>query len=186
MNIFILDEDPDIAARHHCDKHVVKMILESAQMLSSSHWMGWSQVLSSPADLKQKQTKSWLLENVPYDLQPAYSMTHVNHPCTIWARETRKNYEWLCVHAKSLCEEYTRRYGKRHKSEDVIDWLIENTPPHLHNCTRELTAFAQAMPDIYKNESAVIAYRSYYVGEKMSFAKWNHSETPQWFLEAMK
>lgn len=181
MNIFILDEDPDVAARHHCDKHVVKMILESAQMLSTAHWMGWAQILQLLDSMKQKQIKEALRKSVERSLQPVYSMTHVNHPCTIWTRETRKNYEWLCIHAKSLCEEYTRRYGKRHKSEDVIDWLCENVPPHLQNCDKPLTPFAQAMPDIYKADSAVVAYQSYYIGEKMRFAKWRHSHTPSWF-----
>jgi len=188
MNIFILNEDPVLAAKDHCDKHVVKMILESAQMLSSAHWIGWKEklLMNDVANgMKQRQIKQLLKENVPQNKQPAYSMTHVNHPCTVWARETKTNYLWLCSHSKALCEEYTRRYGRRHKSEDVIDWLTKNIPPHLESCEKGQTPFAQAMPDEHKDENPVTAYRNYYVEEKMKIAKWNHSHTPGWFLERL-
>jgi hypothetical protein len=188
MNIFILNEDPVLAANDHCDKHVVKMILESAQMLSTAHWIGWKNILSKEFEIenmKSKQLKAWLREKVPNDLQPVYAMTHVNHPCTIWARETKENYLWLCRHAKALCEEYTRRYSRRHKSENIIDWLSESLPPHLVQCELGLTTFAQAMPDIYKHERAIEAYRAYYINEKSHIAKWRYSYTPDWFLKSL-
>ena len=182
MNIFILSEDPIQAAESQCDKHVVKMILESAQMLSTAHWLGWSIMFHLPTNMKQKEKKRFLRENVSPDLQPSYSMTHVNHPCTIWARETKRNYLWLCMHAKALCNEYTKRYGKRHKSEDVIDWLCIHIPPHLINCKNDLTPFAQAMPNQYKDDSPVVAYRKYYIEEKAAIAKWKYTQAPAWFV----
>ena len=150
MNIFVLDENPIIAARYACDKHVVKMILESAQMLCSVH---------------------------PEGAAP-YKRSFYNHPCTKWVRASTHNYSWLIAHAYALCSEYTNRYDKVHKTQKVIEWCDENRPelPHIG-----LTPFAQAMPEQYKNNDIVEAYRAYYIGEKKDFATWK-SETPYWFM----
>ena len=152
MNIFAVDTDPKIAAQQLCDKHVVKMILESAQMLCSVFPNG----------------------------DAPYRRAFYNHPCTKWARESAENYEWLLDHAYAMCQEYTRRYGKVHKSLDAIGWCGSNY--HKLNMPRKgLTKFAQAMPEQYKNSCGVTAYRSYYNGEKAYFAKWSKRETPSWF-----
>jgi Pyrimidine dimer DNA glycosylase len=149
VNIFILNEDPVIAARDLCDKHVVKMIVESAQLLCIT--IG--------------------------DKSP-YKLTHVNHPCAKWVCASLNNYWWLLEHAKEMSAEYTRRYHKRHKSEDVIDFVMRSYKSFPKT---ELTPFVQAVPDHYKNESAVLAYRNYYIGEKSRFAKWNYSDKPSWW-----
>jgi len=153
MNIFILDENPDTAARQHCDKHVVKMILETAQMLCTAHWESGG-------------------------VAP-YKSTHKNHPCTIWARESVDNYKWLCDLGVSLCDEYTLRYGRVHKTQAIIEWLVDNVPniPDV-----PMTPFAQAMPDEYKSKDAVQAYRSYYLGEKHNIAVWKNTQPPRWFV----
>ena len=106
MNIFMLDLDPKKAAEYHCDKHVVKMILESAQILYCAHWV------LNPS-------------RVP---EFAYKKTHPNHPSCIWVRESIENYEWLCQLAIELCKEYTFRYEKIHKTQKHIEWLIDNPP----------------------------------------------------------
>jgi len=152
MNIFAVNENPKIAARELCDKHVVKMILESAQMLCAPFESG-----TAP-----------------------YKRTHYNHPCTKWIRESVENYEWLLTHAYGLCEEYFWRYGKVHKSLDAIDWC-DNHCQELNLPNRILTPFAQAMPDEYKNDDPIQAYRDYYNGEKSYFAKWKNTSTPAWF-----
>ena len=153
MNIFILDENPDTAARQHCDKHVVKMILETAQMLCTAHWESGGEA--------------------------PYKSTHKNHPCTIWARESVDNYKWLCDLGVSLCDEYTQRYGRVHKTQAIIEWLVDNVPniPDV-----PMTPFAQAMPDEYKSKNAVQAYRNYYLGEKQNIAVWKYSQPPRWFV----
>jgi len=151
MNIFVLDNSPLKSAEYACDKHVVKMILESAQLLCAAQ---------------------------PEGTAP-YKRTHYNHPCTKWVRESARNYEWLLLHAYALCNEYTRRYDKVHKSEAVIEWCDEHRPD-LPSIPR--TAFAQAMPDKYKNTDIVEAYRSYYRGEKRKFAKWKDGNIPSWFV----
>ena len=150
MNIFVLDKNPHVAAMYACDKHVVKMILESAQMLCSVHPEGTA----------------------------TYKRGFYNHPCTKWVRASSENYDWLIEHARALCTEYTRRYGKVHKSEKVIDWCDANRPelPDVG-----LTPFAQAMPEDYKNEDAVEAYRTYYRNDKRRFATWKDVDPPTWF-----
>jgi len=161
MNIFYLDSDPKVAAAMHCDKHCVKMILESAQLLSTAHHV--------------------------IDVEPTiecYKSTHKNHPSAIWCRQSGRNYEWLWIMLKYLCKEYTNRYGKVHKVEasGLLDRL-SNRPINLE--LGELTEPPQCMPDEYKcQDNSVQAYRNYYLGEKASFAKWNYSITPNWWKDA--
>jgi len=151
MNIFVLDSDPEVAASMACDKHVVKMVLETAQMMCT--------VVAS------------------YGHDTPYRPTHKKHPCTLWAGRSRANWSWLVDHGMSLCEEYTRRYGKVHKSQRVIEWCAM-THIDLPNVSR--TPFAQAMPPQYKNPCAVTAYRDYYLGEKSGFATWK-TRAPSWW-----
>jgi len=155
MNIFVLDEDIDKCVMYHNDKHTVKMILEYAQLLCSVHHVSGSEL------------------DIPYKL------AHKNHPCTIWARECIENYNWLCKLGLALAKEYTHRYGKRHKSQDVIEWCINNTPSIRKNS--EMTSFAQAMPVEYKSSNAIEAYRKYYNEDKQHLANWKNREIPEWF-----
>ena len=151
MNIFVLDSDPKVAAQMMCDKHVVKMVLETAQMLCTVAHAN--------------------------DFNAPYKATHKNHPCTLWAGKSKANWNWLIEHGLSLCEEYTKRYGKIHKSQQHIEWcrgLTINFPQD------NLLPFAQAMPDKYKHRCAVRAYRAYYHGEKAKFATWK-TKAPIWW-----
>lgn len=152
MNIFVLHTDPKKAAIQQIDKHIVKMPLESAQMLCSA--------LSRHGS-----------EDTPY------KATHKNHPCTLWAGETRSNFKWLVTHGIALCEEYTARYGKRHKCQDVIEWCSKNASRIPEG---KQTDFAQAMPVHYKRVSPVSAYRAYYKGDKSPIASWKRNK-PRWF-----
>jgi hypothetical protein len=155
MNIFFLDENPTMSARYHVDKHVVKMILETAQLLCGVH-----------------HTTDQDTHQVPYKL------SHKNHPCAIWARESLSNYLYLCELGLELGKEYTHRYGKRHKSIDVINWCIINKPniPDIG-----FTKPAMAMPDEFKVDSVVESYRNYYMGAKSELASWKKREKPLWF-----
>lgn len=153
MNIFVLHEKPEIAATMACDKHVVKMILETAQMMCT--------VVAS------------------YGHETPYRATHAKHPCTIWAAQSRANWNWLVEHGMSLCDEYTKRYNKIHKSQRVIEWCAMT---HVDLPETPQTPFAQAMPPQYRNECAVTAYRAYYMGEKAHFATWK-TQTPNWWRE---
>lgn len=142
MNIFFLSFDPRIAAEHHCDKHVVKMILESAQLLYCSHWV------VDPSRLPAT----------------AYKKTHPNHPCGIWVRESGANYRWLCELGLALCDEFTFRYGKVHKTRAHLEWLSAH-PPGLPEVG--VTLIRQAMPEEYKRPNPVEAYRTYYRENKL-------------------
>lgn len=155
MNIFILDWDVKKCAEYHVDKHVVKMILETAQLLCGVHHM---------TDQVTKQ--------VPYKL------SHKNHPCSIWARESLSNYLYLCELGLELCQEYNYRYDKQHKSKLVIEWAVTNLP---NICDKGLTEPAKAMPIEYKVNDVVQSYRNYYCGEKSGFASWKMRDIPQWF-----
>jgi hypothetical protein len=156
MNIFVLDLDPKKCAQYHLNSHVVKMVLETSQILCGVHWMS---------------------EGGQYDIP--YKLSHKNHPCSIWARECIENYKWLCELGIELCKEYTLRYGKRHKSEDVIDWCISNPPKIRIN--GKMTPFALAMPDECKVDNPVESYRIYYMTEKRKIAVWKNREIPSWF-----
>jgi len=100
---------------------------------------------------------------------PPYKLTHKNHPCAVWVRESLDNYKWLVILGKELCKEYTYRYGKIHKCEAYIDSLSENVPP-LESIG--FTKPAQAMPDEYKGRSSIKAYRRYYTNGKRHLHSW--------------
>lgn len=157
MNIFVLDKEPRKAAAYHVDKHVPKMIVESAQMLSTAHHA-----------LDEEES-----------IEGIYKAAHLNHPCTIWVRESKQNYEWLLELALGLVDEYHIRYGhKTHKTEKVLDTL-KNAPKKI--VPWGLTYFAQAMPDEYKDDDPVQAYRKFYMGEKRPFATWK-TQQPYWWI----
>jgi hypothetical protein len=156
MNIFVLDPDPARAAHYLCDKHVVKMALETAQLLCTAL------ALRGATDLP-------------------YRPTHRHHPCTLWTATSRPNFDWLVEHGQSICREYRLRYnGREHASQRIIDgmmWQLDWLP------SGPATPFAQAMPDQYRTaDDAVAAYRAYYIGEKARFAKWRlPAKPPAWW-----
>lgn len=155
MNIFYLHEVPETAARYLCDKHINKMLIESVQMLSTCH-----HVIGSGS-------------NAMY--RPAFQ----NHPCAIWVRESAQNYYWLRDHALQIGEEFLIRYGKVHASTVVLNALPDPDLPLVG-----ITPPAQAMPDEYKNDDAVQAYRDYYLYDKRRFAKWERGiPAPYWWSE---
>ena len=166
MNIFFVHSDAREAARQLCDKHICKMILESVQMLSTAHPEGLA----------------------PYGC----IKSHLNHPCTKWARQTLGNYTWLSEHLDEMCLEYTRRYEKVHKMQGASDWLKDTEPLNLVDHGTQTTNPPQCMPeeckvhDGSKWSSTVKAYRKYYTVEKAYFAKWKKGNTPQWFLKEKK
>ena len=181
MNIFILDQDPKKAAEYHCDKHVCKMILEAGQMLCTAHWIRWLEHLGkSRSDFRlMRDVKAYLREKVPEASQPPWNITHVNHPCSVWTRETPENYSWHHNLMGALLDEYTVRYSRTHKSTSVWQWLDDNRP--LTFPKQGLTPFTICMKDVYKvNQDPVDCYREYYLKDKVRFAKWKTSPPPWW------
>ena len=180
MNIFYLSENPKIAAIEHVDKHVVKMILETAQLLCTAH-----RVLDGVEKTISTKTKNGKNKNViVYSLDAQkdalfYKTTHKNHPCAIWARQNINNYMWLYQLFVELCNEYTFRYGKTHRTDFLLRKVLATPPTNISN--DGFTPPPQAMPEQYKHTNPVTAYRQYYIGAKKEFAKWSLRPTPEWF-----
>ena len=175
MNRFILDNDPQIAAKYHCDKHVVKMILEECQMLCTAHRI-LDGVEAQGKSKTGRNVKRWVL---PDSRETAlYHATHVNHPCTQWSMQTNNNYNWSVCLLSALLAEYQHRYGKSHKCGQLFDVLSK---PPRNIPVGPLTQFPQAMPDECKREHPVDGYRQYYIDHKARFAKWTDRSVPEWF-----
>lgn len=155
MNIFAVDADPVQAARALHDRHVVKMVLETAQMLCTvGHDLG---------------------------LTPPYKPAHRHHPCTRWAAQSRENAEWLVVHGQALCDEYTRRFRREHASQRVI-WEVG---PALLGLLPALgrTPFAQVMPEDCRGDDPVEAYRTLYRRHKLQGNRYTNSTPPAWVAD---
>lgn len=186
MNIFQVDSDPVKAAQALVDSHVVKMILETAQILSTAHRVldGTLEEVRPeydpyrPDQIRRKK-KFWTL---PDDReQKLYSATHVNHPSTVWARTSNNNYNWLYCHFVALLGEYTHRYSKHHKCEDMLDVL--RVPP-VNIPVGYLTQVTPAMPEEYIIKgNSVASYRKYYRNAKKHLHKWKNREAPSWLKE---
>ena len=161
MNIFVLHTDPTIAAQMHCDKHVPKMVVEAAQMMASALRR------HGATDEQMPLTKA----GTPY------KGGYAHHPCTIFAGDSRDNFMWLARHAVALHTEYMNRFGKRHACHAPI--LIMGSLNHIIP-EGGLAPFAQAMPDEYRDDDAVKAYRAYYHSKQ--FAKWEKgTPAPSWW-----
>jgi hypothetical protein len=153
LNIFALDYDPKKSARCHVNSHIVKMPLETAQMLCTAR-----HILGS-------------------DSEPRYKPSHKNHPCTKWVMESQENYLWLCRFGLELCDEYSWRYWRTHACRKVILDCLDDAPKFDAN---ELTVFALAMPDDCKLADPVDSYRKYYQEYKKHLFKWKDREVPEW------
>lgn len=169
MNIFYLDKDPKLAAKYHCDRHVVKMIVESAQILSTVHHEFHGKTYN--------KIKEYIYKPLPF-----------NNPCVKWCKEIIGNYNWLALLGLYLCNEYTKRYNKIHKTESLINLLIRHSPNISEG---EITIFKTLVPfelRIYDkiNEKEIInpveSYRNLYINDKFGKIniKYNYSETPEW------
>ncbi|NJL54102.1 hypothetical protein HC928_02300 [bacterium] len=174
MNIFVLDYDAKQSAVDQCDKHVVKMPTETAQMLSTN-----VRVLQGPSYTKGKAP---ILHPHTGDVLPIMQCFGINHPATRWARESFFNFRWLSIHGKALCREFEKRFGKRHRALDTLEALDE----FLNVRTLTLpdigrTEHPQCMPEKYKHADAVTAYRSFYTHDKVRFAKWSYGPSPEWW-----
>jgi hypothetical protein len=152
MNIFFLDNDPKLCAQYHCNKHCVKMLLELAQMLSFSH-----RILDGVKEIKKVNNRTKTIYRLPNHDDVIYKATHINHPCAVWVRESIDNYQLTYDIFRYLCEEYTYRYGKIHKSERLLFNILSNSPTNIPELG--LTKKPQAMPDKYKCDDTIQAYR---------------------------
>lgn len=154
MNIFFLDYDVLKCAQYHCDRHLVKMITEHTQMLSTACRMNGIEI--------------------------GYKITHSNHPCTRWVQESSTNWTWLRQLTLEMEKVWRKRFNhspdKRHKSAIICQSLKCPKLP-----ARGITTRPQCMPDQYKDQNPVTAYRNFYKGEKYSIATWKDGNIPYWW-----
>jgi hypothetical protein len=191
MNIFYLDHDPVVAAKWMVDKHVVKMILESAQLLSTAHRVldGTEKVVqryvagSFPA--RYRNVKQWVLEDGRDNV--IYQATHINHPSAVWIRESVLNYAWLVDHMYALMQEYSYRYStdtiqKTHKCSGEIFYQLSSPPKNLSNFP--MTPIPSCMDEQYRvSDDPVDNYRNYYKFGKADLHKWTKRDRPFWLIE---
>jgi hypothetical protein len=177
MNIFYLNPDPKVCAEMHLDKHVVKMIIEYAQLMSTTH-----RVLDGDKYIDKtsnnRNIQRWRMKNeiIEYGLMKA---SHVNHPSNIWVRASKQNYMWLYQMWTHLLTEYTYRYSKNHACEKYAKHLC--VPPE-NIADIPFTEPTPAMPDAYKVPGdSISSYRMYYIQDKARFANWKKRSVPQWF-----
>jgi len=187
MNIFYLDNNPAKCAEMHVDRHVTKMVLEYAQLLSTAHRV-LDGVLTDGVSQSGRKRKQYILNS---DLeQTLYSATHINHPSAVWCRQSSANYMWLAELLEECCKEYTYRYGKVHKVESsgLMQTLKNNFPKNIAD--KSFTEPTPAMPDECKVAGdALQSYHNYYVMNKQHLWSWkgkiNSRERPCWLSNMM-
>lgn len=182
MNIFYVHSDPKTCAQQHVDKHVVKMILEYGQLLSTAHRV-LDGILSDGFSKSGRRKKSYILQDSREST--LYSATHINHPSAKWARHGEQNYRWLFTLFCELLEEYTYRYGKQHASSRLLTSLAR--PPKNIKMDEPFSAPWRAMPDEYKFDRSepdytIKSYRAYILGAKSQMLKWKNRPTPDWIV----
>ena len=194
MNLFILHEDPVIAAQMQCDKHIPKMVVESGQMLSTAHRVLDGVLDRRPSKSGKTSVKYWDLYLGRDDLEGElllYKAVHVGHPCTQWTMESDMNYRWHYDHFIALCQEYTYRYDKIHKTARDLGGPLYSAPRNIPK--GPLTPFRLAMgsnPEcvVYGlgGTDAVQSYRNFYQTKQERFKMdWTKRKVPEWFNYAV-
>ena len=161
MNIFGIDTDTTSCATYHTDRHIVKMPLETAQMVSFVYYH---------KDLWDGEVPNLLMN---------FSAGHDKHPCSLWLRENLVNFLWTCEFGIKLIEEYRFRYDsqKHERCKMIFEWSLDNLP---NLPVAEFTPFAKAMPEEYKVDCSVESYRNYYRMGKSELHKWTKRNKPEW------
>lgn len=184
MNIFILDYHPVSAAKLQCDKHIVKMVLESAQMLSTAHRVLDGTPTRKPSKSGKTMVKSWDLPDIRNEF--LYNAVHVGHPCTVWTTESSANYQWHFEHFRALADEFQYRYNKQHKSWVDLWEHLQFEPKNIPQ--GGLTPFKLAMgaaPECINESDPVGSYRAFYQTKQDRFSMdWTKRDIPEWFKVA--
>jgi hypothetical protein len=181
MNLFILDENAERAARLQCDKHVSKMTVESGQMLSTAHRM----IDGAPEKRRSKSGKTTVKYwSLPEPLESSlYKAVHMSHPCTVWTMQTKENYMWHFEHFVSLADEFKYRYNKQHKTYvDLVD-VLKYPPNNIPDGPLTLWPLAmKSNPECMYPEDPVKSYRLFYQTKQKRFKmSWTKRDIPEWF-----
>ena len=185
MNIFYLHNNPRIAAEQHVDKHVVKMIVEYAQLLSTAHRMvdGIQYAAKSKTG---RNVKRYKLENENLD-NTIYKAVHYHHPSAVWARETKPQYDWLYSLFVELGKEYSYRYGNKiHSTNALLNEVLKNAPKNIkQDGWRDPPPAMSHFPQCIVPGDSIKSYHNYYKEAKSYFAKWTNRKAPDWFTDGI-
>lgn len=184
MNLFILDKDPVKAAQLQCNKHVVKMIVESAQMLSTAHRMLDGSMVRAPSKSGKTLSQHWVHPDPNLD-EILYKAVHMKHPCTVWTMQSNNNYNWHWIHFSALCDEYTYRYGKVHSTDTLLRNVLQYPPQNIPvgYLTPQPLAM-QSNPECINKNDIVGSYRAFYQTKQERFKMvWSKREVPEWFQQ---
>jgi len=182
MNLFVLDNDAVKAAQLQCDKHVVKMIVESAQMLSTVHRMLDGRLTRAPSKTGKTMSKHWVHSDPKLD-EVLYRAVHMHHPCTVWTTESTANYDWHYQHFVALCDEYTYRYGKVHATDTLLREVLKNPPKNIPAGSKTPQPLAmKSNPECMNYRDIVGSYRKFYQTKQDRFKMvWTGRQVPDWF-----
>lgn len=184
MNIFVLDKKPETAAKYHCDKHVIKMCIESAQLLSTAHRLLDGSQSTYFSAKSNKYKKHWLLQDVREPI--IYKVAHPHHPATKWVMQSSANYNWLYRLFVALCDEYTFRYNKTIKTDLLLRDILANLPANIPVCSSDIVSnFVLAMkssPECMDHSDPIESYRKFYMTKTKRFGmNWTRRRKPLWF-----
>ena len=180
MNIFYLHKDPQTCAQQHVDKHVVKMIVEYGQLLSTAHRM-LDGVKTEARSKTGRKTWRYIMQDDRRQ-NGLYQAVHYHHPSAVWARETKLQYLWLYDLFKKLGQEYTHRYGKVHSTNVKLNQILANAPVNIkQEGWREPPPAMSHYPQCIVPGDSIASYKNYYVEAKSYFAKWTKREVPSWY-----
>jgi hypothetical protein len=182
MNLFVLAKDPIEAAKLQCNAHIVKMTVESAQMLSTAHRMLDGYVEKNTSKSGKRQVDHWIHPD-PFLDKVLYKAVHFKHPCTVWTMKSNNNYTWHYVHFVALCEEFTYRYGKPHSTEVKLKEVLKQLPKNIP--VGYFTPQPLAMgsnPECMNPNDIVGSYRAFYQTKQERFKmSWKKRPVPEWF-----
>lgn len=182
MNIFFLHQNPAVCAEQHCDKHVVKMLVEYAQLMSTAHRVLDGQLWFGRSTTGRKINRYFHPDTVMN--QELYKACHVNHPSAVWVRHSAENYDWLQMLWTALSEEYTHRYGRLHESYRKLEYYLLLPPKNFkaEGFTQPTPAMSHYPQCIVEGDS-VASYRNYYREAKSDFARWTNRDEPDWWSD---
>ena len=178
MNIFYLDTNTATCAEYHCDKHVLKMIIEYAQLLSTAHRILDGEETKILSNSGKTMTSQWKLDD--YREQHLYKCAYINHPSNKWVRAADSHYIYTMHLWNHLNREYTKRYENVHKTFKKLCQYLNQLPKNIDKNVGFLMP-PQCMPDECKNKNDTVdAYRTFYKAHKREFATWKN-QVPEWF-----
>lgn len=182
MNIFCLDSDPVVSAQLQCNAHIVKMIVESAQMLSTAHRMLDGTPVKGKSKSGKRTVTKWAHPDPILD-KVLYKAVHHHHPCTTWTMKSNNNYTWHWIHFSALCDEYTYRYGKVHETDTKLRKILQQLPKNIPVGYKTKHPLAMNdYPECMFPDDPVKSYRLFYQTKQDKFKmRWTKRDIPEWF-----